>query len=142
MSETATDSVSSVRKMEDDEVVPNETLVIMPVPSLQAEKVVEKETGGPTGLARDIGPPGGGYGWGVVMSFSLWDFVDDSAICVLNAFTWGINAVCRSRLTELTLDIRSLLVLLYSYECIFPLGDWLMKHFPEATSIQYAIIGG
>lgn len=130
MSETATDSVSSVRKMEDDEVVPNETLVIMPVPSLQAEKVVEKETGGPTGLAKDIGPPDGGYGWVVVMYFSLWDFVDNSAICVLNAFTWGINAVCRSRLTELTPRHTEFTCLIIFIRMYFPPRRLANEAFP------------
>ena len=52
-----------------DGIVPNEPLVITPVPELQAEKIVEKIIPeGPTGEPlKDTGPPDGGYGWIVVM---------------------------------------------------------------------------
>jgi len=72
MSETATDSVGSLGERE-DEVVPNETLVITPVPSLQGAKVEETRD---SNAAKDSGPPDGGYGWIVVMYFPCVRGVD------------------------------------------------------------------
>ena len=43
-----------------------------------------------------------------------------SAICVLNAFTWGINAVCpqSERMRELIVDVWSLFIILYTDACM------------------------
>ena len=97
----------------EDDVVHKETLKISLDVSPEQNREGEKRwiRDGPEEptevVAKDSCPPDGGYGWVVVGYFPAEIDVNDRASCVLNAFTWGINAVCptsalqiNNRLTE------------------------------------------
>jgi hypothetical protein len=103
MSPTLDSTVSeTVTEELDDGVVANETMVIDPCPEFagsgEMELKLEAGPDDPTEVVeKDSGPPDGGYGW-VVVAYVPWRGVvgNGSAICVLNAFTWGINSVLTS----------------------------------------------
>lgn len=94
MPDTTSSMTSDARSMEDDGVVPNETLIVSPM--ISAATAPEKWPANgpdPRGVVeKDAGPPDGGYGW-VVVGYGSCFLGNNSAIFVLNAFTWGINAV-------------------------------------------------
>lgn len=87
----------------EDGVVANEVLVgEAVVPSGDGVEVIVKSEKGGEGIeetgdvvVKDTGPPDGGYGWVVVAYDVLCEMLADSdrAVGVLNAFTWGVNAV-------------------------------------------------
>lgn len=77
-----------------DGVVPNDP-ILDPLPQGDTEKIGAEEPPVKIVAVEDLGPPDGGYGWVVVMYLLPGHGSDNvcSACCVLNAFTWGINAV-------------------------------------------------
>ena len=86
----------------EDGVVANEVVVgEAVVPSGDGVEVIVKSEKGGEGIeengdvVKDTGPPDGGYGWVVVAYDVICEMLtdSDSAVGVLNAFTWGVNAV-------------------------------------------------
>ena len=78
----------------EDGVVLYDLRILNTLPLGDVEKLGAEEPPAKIIVAKDLGPPDGGYGWVVVMCLLPGHRSDDcSACCVLTAFTWGINAV-------------------------------------------------
>ena len=117
---TPTSASTNTKYDIEDGGVPKEklkiSLVVSPGQNWEGEKRSGDGPEEPTEVVvKDLDPPDGGYGWVVVAYIPGEIGVNGRAFCILNAFTWGINAVCPTfpsqidnRLTEYIFRIISI----------------------------------